>query len=208
MAKPTPSRLADSYQTYPTPGATASAALRGIDTKKYERGGGILYNKEQDVYAATDPVGQSDGSHFAAAVSVPPGWTLHSTYHSHPSGKRSTQFSEDDINTAQQLKVPSYVLAYDDNKVRIFDPATSKTSKDDFGDKMSTARVSNGSVVDETPPKNAAPSVATASPPVPTTPAPATTVPVAGSRITMKDFVAHHRAQTTKYKHKIVNVIK
>jgi len=216
MAKPVPSRLADSYQTYPTAREASAAALRGIDTKKFERGGGVLYNKEQNIYAATEPVGQNDGSHFAAAVSIPKGWELDSTYHSHPSGKRSTQFSEDDISTAQQLKVPSYVLAYDDNKIRMFDPASSKVSKDNFGDKMSTARVSNGSIVDETP-SAPQPSTATvtkppptAQPPIPpTTPtAPATTVPVAGSRITMKDFVARHRAQTTQYRHKIINVVK
>jgi len=216
MSKPVPSRLADSYQTYPTAREASAAALRGIDTKKFERGGGVLYNKEQNIYAATEPVGQNDGSHFAAAVSIPKGWSLDSTYHSHPSGKRSTQFSEDDISTAQQLKVPSYVLAYDDNKIRMFDPASSKVSKDDFGDKMSTARVSNGSIVDETP-SAPPPSVATDAKPTPTQApvtsavaptTPAATVPVSGSRITMKDFVARHRAQTTQYRHKIVNVVK
>ena len=58
MAKPTPSKLADAYQTYPTASAAASAALRGITNKKYETGGGVLYNKEQNVYAATDPGGR------------------------------------------------------------------------------------------------------------------------------------------------------
>jgi proteasome lid subunit RPN8/RPN11 len=205
MAKPSPSRLADAYQTYPTASAAAVASLRGIKEKNGERGGGILYNKEQNVYAATDPVGQNDGSHFAAAVSVPQGWQLHSTYHTHPSGQRSTVFSGDDIDTAQQLKAPSYVLARDDNKIRTFDPASSKVSKDSSW-KFSDNRYSNGSLIDETPPKSTpepAPSaVATAAP----SPAPAATVPVAGSRVTMKDFVNHHRAQTTKYRHKIVHI--
>jgi proteasome lid subunit RPN8/RPN11 len=202
--KPQPSKLADSYQTYPTASAAAVAALRSIDNKQYERGGGILYNKEQNVYAATDPVGQSDGSHFAAAVGVPPGWQLHSTYHTHPSGARSTQFSDDDINTAQQLKAPSYVLARDDNKIRMFDPASSKVQKDSF---PSTNRYSTGSLVDETPPAPpTAPPAGTDAPP-PAAPAqPAATTPVSGSRITMKDFAAKHRARTTKYKHKIVQV--
>ncbi|HTV97797.1 MAG TPA: hypothetical protein VME42_17500 [Steroidobacteraceae bacterium] len=130
MAKPAPSRLADAYQTYPTANAAAVAALRSITNKQFERGGGILYNKEQNVCAATEPVGQNDGSHFVAAVGVPKGWQLNSTYHTHPSGDRSTQFSDDDINTAQQLKAPSYVLARDDNKIRMFDPASSKVSSE------------------------------------------------------------------------------
>jgi hypothetical protein len=216
MSKPTPSRLSATYQTYPTPSAAAVAALRGITNKQAETGGGVLYNKEQGVYAATDPVGQSDGSHFSASVGVPQGWKLHSTYHTHPSGDRSTQFSDDDISTAQQLKAPSYVLARDDNKIRMFDPASSKVSKDAGAGKFASSRYSNGSLVDEAPPKtvdDTPPKTADDTPPAPAAaaaapaPAPApTAVPVTGSRITMKEFVDRHRAQTTKYKHTVVHI--
>lgn len=205
MSKPPSSKLADAYQTYPTADAAAAAALRGVTVKNFESGGGVLYNKEQNVYAATQPVGQADGEHFAASVSVPKGWQLHSTYHTHPSGPRSTQFSDDDISTAQQLKVPSYVLALDDNKIRVFDPASSKVAIDT--NKRFNNRYSNGSVVDETPPT---PPVATEPSPTPVPPvgaapaAPAATVPVTGSKITMRDFAARHRVQ--KYKHKTVHI--
>lgn len=201
--KPQPSRLADKYQTYPTAQGAAVAALRGITgNKQIESGGGVLYNKEQNVYAATDPVGQSDGSHFAAAVGVPKGWQLHSTYHTHPSGDRSTQFSDDDIGMSQQLKAPSYVLAQDDGKIRKFDPASSPISKNTSSGKFSSGnRYSAGSLVDETPPD---PPAVTAAPP---DAAPATTVPVSGSRI-MADVASRHRAQTTKYRHKIVHIKK
>ena len=220
MAKPIPSRLADNYQTYPTPDAAAVAALRGIDNTEYERGGGILFNKEQNVYAATEPVGQNDGSHLAAAVGVPKGWKLHSTYHTHPAGPLSTQFSDNDVDTAQQLKAPCYVLARDDDKVRVFDPASSKVSYDVHPGHFGGGRFSNGSLVDETPPAPApaqppaaaAPSVAAPSPPTAPTaadaPAPVTPVPVTASRVTMKDFAARHRV--TKYKrqavHKVVHI--
>src|SRR6202044_1630458 len=103
----------------------AIAALRGISNTKTESGGGILYNKGQNQYAAPQPVGRADGSHFEASVSVPQGWTLHSTYHTHPSGPRTTQFSDNDVSTAQQLNAPSYMLARDDNNIRKFDPASS-----------------------------------------------------------------------------------
>jgi proteasome lid subunit RPN8/RPN11 len=204
--KPQASRLGDKYQTYPTAKEAAVAALRGISgNKQVESGGGVLYNKEQNVYAATDPVGQSDGSHFAAAVGVPKGWSLHSTYHTHPSGDRSTQFSDDDINMSQQLKAPSYVLAQDDNKIRVFDPASSTISKNSSGGRFASGnKYATGSPIDETPPMQA---VASAPTP-PADPQPTTTVPVTGSRITMKDFAAKHRARTTKYRHKIVNVCK
>lgn len=169
-SKPQPSKLVDAYQTYPTPSAAAVAALRGITNKNNETGGGILYNKEQNTYAATEPVGQGDGAHFAAAVSVPQGWKLHSTYHTHPQGPRSTQFSDDDINTAQQLKAPSYILTLADNKIRTFDPASSKVSQDGSGGGMlSKSRFAYGNVVDETPPPPPeTPPTATAATPPPT----------------------------------------
>lgn len=208
MGKPPRSRLADQYQTYPTANAAAVAALRGIDNKLEERGGGILYNKEQNVYAPTEPVGQDGGSHFQATLSVPKGWSLHSTYHTHPAGHLSTQFSDNDIDTATQLKAPSYVLAREDDKVRMFDPSSSKVKNDSDLAHPGGGRYAIGSTVDETPP---APPVAAETPPAaaaaPTPPAAA--VPISGSRrtpMTMREFVDHHRAQTTKYKHKIVHV--
>jgi proteasome lid subunit RPN8/RPN11 len=207
MAKPQTSQLGDQYQTYPTPSAAAVAALRGIKAKQVETGGGILYNKEQNAYAATEPVGQSDGTQFAAAVAVPQGWQLHSTYHTHPSGDRSTQFSNGDITTAQRLKAPSYVLAFDDNKIRMFDPASSKVLKDTSGDPFSSdSRFSNGSLVNETPLTAAPKPQMLAAAPAPPTPAPAPPAPVlvAGNRITMKDFAVRHRA--ARYKHKIVHI--
>lgn len=196
--KPAPSSLADSYQTFDTPRAAAIAGLRSITGKKVESGGGILYNKEQNKYAYTEPVGQADGAHFAASVRVPQGWALNSTYHTHPAGPQSTQFSDDDINTAQQLKAPSYVLAHFDNKIRMFDPASSPISKN------VTGRFSPGSLVDESKPLPA---------PAPTSPtqvadvgdAKAAAVPVSGSRI-MRDFASRHRTQTTKYRPQIVHV--
>lgn len=207
------SRLPDQYQTYPTADAAAVAALRGIDNKREERGGGILYNKEQNVYAPTEAVGQSGDSHFQAVLSVPKGWQLHSTYHTHPAGQLSTQFSDNDIDTAKQLKAPSYVLAREDDKVRMFDPTSSKVQSDAGPAGFGRVRFATGSLVDETPPKAPAPAAgdltAPPSPPAAATPpAPAAAVPISGSRRTptMREFVDHHRAQTTKYKHKIVHI--
>jgi len=202
MAKPSPSRLADNYQTYPTASAAAIAALRGITNTKNESGGGILYNKAQNIYAATQPAGQSDGSHFAASVGVPQGWSLHSTYHTHPiAGDRSTQFSDNDISTAKQLSAPSYILARADNKIRVFDPDSSTVLKEAGSLMVGGRSYSLGSPVDETPP----PPPLAAAVPTPTSPAPApiAEAPISGSLI-MDDFAAKHRA--TKYKPKIVHI--
>lgn len=125
-----PSKLAEVYQTYPTARAAAVAALRGIDNTQYERGGGVLYSESQNLYAATEPAGQDDDAHFAVGVRIPQGWSLHSIYHTHPLGPRSTQFSGDDVASARQLKMASYMLARADNKIRVFYPSNSKVSTD------------------------------------------------------------------------------
>jgi hypothetical protein len=198
--KPPLSKLDDNYKTYPTPQAAAIAALRGIGTMKVESAGGILYNKDQNVYAPTGAVPQDDDSHFAVSVGMPKGWQLHSTYHTHPSGDKSTMFSDGDINTAKQLNAPSYILSQDDNKIHMFDPNSSKVQKLNSSGRYN---FSYGSPVDETPPKAAdAPATADA----PTTPAPAATTPVTGDRITMKDFANRHRAKTTKYRHRVIHI--
>lgn len=65
---------------------------------------------------------------------MPAGWQLDSLYHTHPQGPQSSLFSEDDISTAQRRKVPTYVLSRYDNRIRSFDPATSKVSKSANGE--------------------------------------------------------------------------
>ena len=149
MPKPAVSQLADkdvgSYDSHESAAIAALAALRGGD-KSVERGGGILYNPQSQKYAFTQPVGQLDGAHFSASIAVPHGWQLSALYHSHPAGQQSTLFSDDDIAQAKQLKIPSYILAHYDDKIRAFDPVTSAVTRSVNGSS------SVGSLVDESPP--------------------------------------------------------
>lgn len=129
MARPTPgkvppSALKDGDQgNYDTVESAAIAGLRSVTGQDMEYGGGILQNKQSGKYAYTQPVGQGQGSHFGARVQVPQGWQMSATFHTHPNGPNSTNFSGDDVNMAQQLKMPSYILPYQDNTIRKFDPA-------------------------------------------------------------------------------------
>lgn len=161
MPRPNVSRLADndagSYESAEAAAVAALGALRSGD-KHVERGGGILYNAQTQKYAFTQPVGQLDDAHFSASIAVPQGWQLKSIYHSHPEGPQSTIFSGDDVAMAQQLKIPSYILAHYDNKIRVFDPATSAVTR------SAGTSSSIGSLVDEpapSPPTAATPSTVT-----------------------------------------------
>lgn len=140
------SALAKDAQLYPSRTEAALAAVntaRGGD-RHVEVGGGILFNPQTRQYAYTTPAGMSQDAHFGTRVQFVQPWQLDSIYHSHPSAPRSTQFSQDDIDIAQRLGVPSYILTRYDNKVRLFDPATSPVVKSPEGN------FSPGTVVDET----------------------------------------------------------
>lgn len=146
MPKPAVSQLADkdagSYDSAEAAAVAALAALRSGD-KHVERGGGVLYNPQTDKYAFTQPVGQLSDAHFQASIAVPQGWQLKSIYHSHPQGPESTRFSSDDVAMAKQLGIPSYILAHYDDRIRLFDPATSAVTRSPNGS------FSIGSLVDE-----------------------------------------------------------
>lgn len=140
------SALPEQFGTFDTREQAQIAALRSIRERKVETGGAILFNPASGQYAYTATVGQEDAAHFWAAVRVPAGWQLDSLYHTHPQGPQSSLFSEDDISTAQRLKVPSYVLSRYDNRIRRFDPASSRVSK------SVTGEYSAGELLDETAP--------------------------------------------------------
>lgn len=123
------STLADGdLGTYDTAQAAAIAGLRSIKETTSEYGGGVLYNPGTKKYSYTQPVGQGDGSHFGARIAVPQGWQLDSIYHTHPKGPQSSVFSMDDVNMAQQLNKPSYILPLADNTIRKFDPSDSESN--------------------------------------------------------------------------------
>src|SRR5262245_59477351 len=134
MPRPTASALAtNDAGSYDSAQDAAIAGLRSINDSTAEFGGGVLYNPATQKYAYTLPVGSGNGEHFAARVQVPQGWQLQALYHTHPKGPESTVFSADDVDMAGQLKMPSYILPLQDNKVRKFDPASSaivKNSRD------------------------------------------------------------------------------
>ena len=145
--------------TYKSAQEAAIAGLRSLKQQNAEWGGGVLYNPATGMYAYTQPTSQGDGYHFSARIQMPRGWQLSAIFHTHPSGDNSLMFSGDDVNMAQQLKVPSYILPADDNKIRLFDPTASKVVASHLDPSKTYF---NGSIVSESPATD--PSVSTSSP--------------------------------------------
>jgi hypothetical protein len=134
--------------TFDSVESAATAGLRSINDRSTEFGGGVLYNPQTKKYAYTVPTGDGNGEHFSARIQVPQGYQLQGLFHSHPTGADSTAFSNDDINMANQLKMPSYILPYADNKIRRFDPGKTSINRNVMNPDRTMAY---GAIVNENP---------------------------------------------------------
>lgn len=118
---------------YGSPDEAAAAISTGfIDPKNKsapERIAVIL--KRPDGQYVPSTVAVSDSGHSSQLrVAVPKGHALAGLVHSHPGDDdTSLQFSDDDLNVADQLKVPSYVRFAKDDNIRKYVPGESKTFK-------------------------------------------------------------------------------
>jgi hypothetical protein len=79
-------------------------------------------------YAFSNSVTQNDHDNFALRAQIAKGHKLAGIYHTHPGKDTDGQvFSPHDIEVANQLKVPSYVLFLKDGSVRRYTPGKTPT---------------------------------------------------------------------------------
>lgn len=126
--------------------AAAYAFKNQIDPKNHTEQAGVFYGTPAG-YQPSIPVTQREHDHFALRAAIPKGDTLGAIFHNHPGDDdRAGFFSPDDIQTATQLKVPSYIM-FQDGSLRKFVPGTTKTHNMRFpGDRFDT-RVADGDPV-------------------------------------------------------------
>lgn len=78
-------------------------------------------------YQTSAVVTNSDHDNFGMRVQLPQGVTLAGIIHGHPGNDElAGYFSPNDINVANQLKVPSYIRFLSDNSLRRFTPGQTK----------------------------------------------------------------------------------
>lgn len=79
-------------------------------------------------YAFSNSVTQNDHDNFALRAQIDRGHKLAGIYHTHPGKDTDGQvFSPHDIEVANQLKVPSYVMFLKDGSVRKYTPGKTPT---------------------------------------------------------------------------------
>jgi hypothetical protein len=99
--------------------------------------GGAIFQNAQGEYCYSIPVGANSANHFQLRAQSTPAQKVVGIYHTHPDvGSEGGSFSPDDVNVANQLKLPSYIRALKDGTVKRYEPGVTKTqSVGTFGSK-------------------------------------------------------------------------
>lgn len=124
---------------FKTPDAAADAVSKDFSKAPNEQAA-VLIKRPDGTYGYSTTVSQADES-FALRALLPKGYSLGGIVHSHPgSDDRAGVFSTDDLNTAKQLGVPSFVRFSKDNSIRQYIPGKTQTQKTNlYGSNVSTA---------------------------------------------------------------------
>lgn len=92
--------------------------------------GGAIFQNQQGQYCYSIPVSGNSpqAEHFQLRAQSTPEQKVVGVYHTHPGGggDNAAQFSPDDVNVANQLKMQSYIQALKSGVVKRYDPATDK----------------------------------------------------------------------------------
>lgn len=107
--------------------SSAHTALQGVPTTFGEQAG-ILYSNADGQYSYSLPITTKDHDNFALRSQIPKGQKLAGIFHTHSGADDYAQyFSPRDIEVANQLKVPSYVLFQKDGSIRKYVPGQTPT---------------------------------------------------------------------------------
>lgn len=108
--------------------ANAFAATLGPKGQATERAGVLLKDTDGRYRYSTTTEGTNDSFQLRAAI--PKGYSFAGIMHAHPGqDERGQVFSPDDINAANNLKVPSYIRFLDSGEVRKYVPGLTKTQQ-------------------------------------------------------------------------------
>lgn len=121
--------------------SSAQKALLALPSSSYEQAG-VIYGNQDGKYAYSLPVTQHDRDNFALKTKL-------------SDDEFGQVFSPRDIQVAEQLKVPSYVLFLKDHSIRKYVPGETPTHLIRLPGSMQQLKVSTGvPVSDPEPSKN------------------------------------------------------
>lgn len=120
-------------------------AIGAHDPKLEESG--VIFSDTDGKFHYSIPSAQHDDA-FKMRVPQSATQKLAALFHSHPAGEgqESLLFSPDDVQVANQLKVPSYIYFERDGTMKKYIPGVTKTTMHSVGSQLG-ARVSKGDLV-------------------------------------------------------------
>jgi proteasome lid subunit RPN8/RPN11 len=111
----------------PSLDVTAANAFKGVPQGRAEQAG-VFYGNADNQYSYSLPVTTKSHDEFALRSQIPKGQHLAGIYHVHPGLDDFGQyFSPHDIDVANQLKVPSYIMFLKDGAIRKYTPGETAT---------------------------------------------------------------------------------
>ena len=139
-------------KSYDSVQEAARATLRGIKGKDLQEHAGVILKDPSGKYYATDPTLSAEHDQFSLKVQLQNGWSVAGVYHTHPGQDEFGQyFSPNDINVANQLKVPSYIRFLKDDSIRSYTPGQTVTRRMDYPGSAFGVKVAKGDPVADPP---------------------------------------------------------
>ena len=146
MSKQTPISIDPNSPTFDDLDAAANAFAATFPNAGSETAG-MLYKDATGKYRYSTTIPGTD-EHFQLTAAVPKGAILAAILHSHPGKDALGQvFSPNDLQTADQLRLPSYVRFLDANELRVYRPGVTKTERMQMPDSRFMQTVARGDPV-------------------------------------------------------------
>lgn len=132
LKQKTPAAILDPTCVWnPDKDAAAQTALANAQQQNLSREvGGALFKNADGQYCYSIPVGGVQSDHIVFAIPKQNGITPAGIYHTHPLGgneAKNDQFSPDDVDMANRLKMTSYIKALTNGVVKRYDPGVTPT---------------------------------------------------------------------------------
>jgi len=106
---------------------------------------GAIYSDHDGKYHYSVPMAQADDN-FKMRVAQNENAKLAAIFHTHPDASQSMLFSPQDVQVAQQLKVPSYIHFEHDGSLKKYIPGVTPVTRESVGSSLG-AKVSKGELV-------------------------------------------------------------
>ena len=127
---------------------SAYSVLNNLENSGHESAGLIMQHPNGQ-YFHTIPIPSAQHDQFAFRAALQKGWKLAAIYHTHPGADTEGQvFSPQDLQTAAQMGIPSYIKFLNDGSIRKYAPGQTKTQDQRIPGSSFTNKVAKGDPVD------------------------------------------------------------